>query len=128
MWSTTTFAAIAVLTVGTPALAQLNSLAKNAGLLYFGTAMDPGDVNDGAYYKIESDVNNFGQWTPDNAQKWDSTEPSRGSFSFGTADGIISRATGNKQIMRCHTLVWYSQLPGWGKPSYIAQVLPEKDS
>jgi endo-1,4-beta-xylanase len=99
-------------------LAQLNTLAKDAGLLYFGTAFSPSDVNDGAYYKIESDSRNFGQITPDNAQKWDATEPSRGRFSYGAADSIISRATANKQIMRCHTLVWYSQLPGWGMSAH----------
>jgi len=100
-----------------PAAAQLNELAKSAGLLYFGTAFSPSDVNDAAYYKIESDVRNFGQWTPDNAQKWDATEPAKGSFSLGQADSIVNRAAGNKQIMRCHTLVWYSQLPRWGKSS-----------
>ena len=96
-------------------LAQLNALAKDAGLLYFGTSYSPSDANDAAYSKLENDVRNFGQLTPDNAQKWDATEPSRGRFSYGAADAIISRATANKQIMRCHTLVWYSQLPGWGE-------------
>jgi endo-1,4-beta-xylanase len=94
---------------------MLNKLAKDAGLMYFGTAFGPSDANDAPYYKLASDVNMFGQWTPDNAQKWDATEPQQGKFSYSQADSIISRATSNKQIMRCHTLVWYSQLPSWGK-------------
>jgi endo-1,4-beta-xylanase len=93
---------------------QLHELAKNAGLLYFGTAVSPGDSRDSAYYTIQNNIKNFGQYTPDNAQKWEAIQPSRGQFSYGQADAIVNRALSNKMLMRCHTLVWYSQLPRWG--------------
>jgi endo-1,4-beta-xylanase len=95
----------AVLIAGAGVRAQLNTLAKAAGLVYFGTELDPGDSRDSKYWSVGNNAANFGQMTCDNSMKFDATEPSRGSFSYGTAD----------QLIRCHTLIWYAQLPGWGK-------------
>src|SRR3954469_6674357 len=55
----------------------------------------------------------FDMITPGNEMKWDTTEPSRGSFNFGPGDQIVNRAASHGQRMRGHTLVWYQQLPGW---------------
>jgi GH35 family endo-1,4-beta-xylanase len=120
-------AILTALVAGLPAVsAQLHALAKNAGLLYFGTAVSPGDSRDSPYYKLSNDINNFGQYTPDNAQKWDATEPQRGRFQYSQADAIVSRAIANKMIMRCHTLVWYSQLPSWGALALIFPPQPRR--
>ena len=43
----------------------------------------------------------------------DATEPEQGTFTFSQGDQIVAFAQGNGQIMRCHNLVWYSQLPNW---------------
>ncbi|MFI5797759.1 non-reducing end alpha-L-arabinofuranosidase family hydrolase [Streptomyces sp. NPDC051677] len=78
---------------------------------YFGTAVAAGRLGDGTYTGILD--REFNSVTPENEMKWDTTEPSRGSFNFGPADQIVNRATAHGQRMRGHTLVWHSQLPGW---------------
>ncbi|WP_344464794.1 non-reducing end alpha-L-arabinofuranosidase family hydrolase [Kitasatospora kazusensis] len=78
---------------------------------YFGTAVASGRLGDPAYSSILD--REFNTITPENEMKWDSTEPSRGSFNFGPADAIVDHAAAHGQKMRGHTLVWHSQLPNW---------------
>jgi endo-1,4-beta-xylanase len=78
---------------------------------YFGTAVNSGKLSDSTYSTILA--REFGMVTPENEMKWDATEPSRGTFTFGNADAIVSRATSIGARMRGHTLVWHSQLPSW---------------
>ncbi|KAM0185979.1 hypothetical protein ACHAPA_011380 [Fusarium lateritium] len=101
------------LLASSPVSAQLNSLAQAAGLKYFGSAVDNGYLSDAPYQKLANNVEEFGQLVPENGQKWDSTEPRQGEFTYTTADVIPDLAKKNKQILRCHALTWHSQLPNW---------------
>ncbi|SPQ21353.1 72bbcad2-b8c9-4355-8907-14b86e670157 [Thermothielavioides terrestris] len=107
-----------LLAAGRPAAAQnqtqgegLHSLMVAAGKLYFGTAMDTGNFNDPAYMAIVTNKSEFGMFTPENSMKWQVTEPQLDKFSFTQADEVAQKVKSNGQMLRCHTLVWYSQLP-----------------
>ncbi|EAA26581.3 carbohydrate-binding module family 1 protein [Neurospora crassa] len=94
--------------------AQLNDLAVAAGLKYFGTAGQEGTItSDTTYRNIINNVHEFGQLTPENGMKWDATEGQPGKFTFQSGDIVAGVAKSNGQLLRCHTLVWYSQLPSW---------------
>ncbi len=104
----------AVLTVAatqsSSAASTLGAQAAQSGR-YFGTAVANYKLSDGTYSGILD--REFNMITPENEMKWDTTEPSRGSFNFGPADSIVSHAQAHGQRMRGHTLVWHSQLPSW---------------
>ncbi|KAL4999760.1 putative endo-1,4-beta-xylanase [Aspergillus recurvatus] len=93
--------------------AGLHEVALAAGLQYFGSATDNGELTDIPYLTQLNNTADFGQITPGNAQKWDSTEPSQGTFSFANGDVVADLADANGQYLRCHTLVWHNQLPSW---------------
>ncbi|KAF1993553.1 glycoside hydrolase family 10 protein [Amniculicola lignicola CBS 123094] len=81
------------------------------GKLYFGTATDQNRFNTGSNAAIIKA--NFGQVSPENSMKWDQTETSRDKYNYAGADAFMKFATDNKQLVRGHTFVWHSQLPGW---------------
>jgi endo-1,4-beta-xylanase len=94
--------------------ATLNDLAVKAGLKYFGTCLRESAINsDSTYASILSDKTEFGQLVPENGQKWDSTEATQGVFTYTSGDITANKAKANGQGLRCHTMVWYSQLPSW---------------
>lgn len=95
-------------------LAQLNQLATAAGLKYFGSATDNNELSDATYKAILSNTSQFGQITPGNTQKWVYIEPTQDVYSYTQGDVITSLAKANGQLLRCHNLVWYNQLPTWG--------------
>jgi len=59
---------------------------------------------------IEQDFNSV---TPDNALKWDATEPSEGKFTFDAGDRFVAFAERHHIVAIGHNLCWHSQLPAW---------------
>jgi endo-1,4-beta-xylanase len=116
----TTFASVLALATSVVAIPTYPHQARQASTLN-AAIISKGRSYIGTSLTIRSDNSEqnlikgpeFGSITPENAMKWDATEPSRGSFSWSGADAIANFATQNKKQMRCHTLVWYSQLPSW---------------
>ena len=51
--------------------------------------------------------------TPGNDLKWDATEKTEGTFTFGPADNILAFAQAHNIKMRGHNFVWHNQVPNW---------------
>ncbi|WP_432103833.1 endo-1,4-beta-xylanase [Streptomyces sp. bgisy091] len=101
--------------LGGPAVAAspettLHELASAQGR-YFGSATDNSELTDTAYTAVLG--SEFGQITPGNSMKWDTTEPVQGQFKFAKGDVITDFGRQHGQSVRGHTLVWHSQLPSW---------------
>ncbi|MFI5912299.1 endo-1,4-beta-xylanase [Dactylosporangium sp. NPDC051541] len=92
---------------------SLRGLAARHGLS-FGTAVDPAAYADPADPQYKTFVDKqFSTVTAENAMKWESLEPTRGTYNWAAADAFVAMAEKNHQLVRGHVLVWYSQLPGW---------------
>ncbi|GAV43195.1 non-reducing end alpha-L-arabinofuranosidase family hydrolase [Streptomyces acidiscabies] len=78
---------------------------------YFGAAIAGFKLSQSVYSTVLN--REFNQVTAENEMKWDTVEPSRGSFNFGPGDQIANQASSHGQKLRGHTMVWHSQLPGW---------------
>jgi endo-1,4-beta-xylanase len=88
----------------------LGQLAAAKGK-YFGSATDNPELTDTAYTAILG--TEFNQITPGNSMKWDTIEPTQGTFDYTKGDAVVAFAQAHDQIVRGHTLVWHSQLPAW---------------
>ncbi|HEX9043387.1 MAG TPA: endo-1,4-beta-xylanase, partial [Trebonia sp.] len=97
----------ATLAPGTP----LKTLAQANGGRYFGSDMTGNLLSQSTVTQLQAQQ--FNMVTPGNEMKWDTTEPSNGTFNFGPGDQIVSYAQSNSERVRCHNLVWHSQLPSW---------------
>ncbi|KAK3696027.1 Endo-1,4-beta-xylanase F3 [Vermiconidia calcicola] len=81
------------------------------GKIYFGNIGDEGTLAQGETTEILNA--NFGQITPENSMKWATIEPSPGDYKWAGADFLADYAMANGKILRCHTLLWHSQLPDY---------------
>lgn len=56
----------------------------------------------------------YNRVTPENAFKWQATQPELGDFNFGPAESLLSFAGSNgMEEVHGHTIVWHQQVPGW---------------
>ncbi len=100
---------------GTP----LRTLAEAKGR-YFGTALTQGNLSNSTLTNLAAAQ--FDMVTPGNEMKWDTTEPSNGTFNFGPGDQIVAFAKAHSMRVRGHNLVWNSQLPSWVSSLPLTQV------
>jgi endo-1,4-beta-xylanase len=123
---TTAVAAMATLAIGSTAQAALapgtplKTLAQAAGGRYFGSDLTGDLLSQSTVTQLQSQQ--FNMVTPGNEMKWDTTEPSNSVFNFGPGDQIVSYAQANSERVRCHNLVWQSQLPSWVSALPASQV------
>ncbi|MER6301004.1 endo-1,4-beta-xylanase [Kitasatospora sp. NPDC001539] len=96
-----------------PAVAAGGTLkaAAEANGRYFGTALTGGDLGVAGETAVAGAQ--FDMLTPANEMKWDTIEPSRGSFDFGPGDRLVQFARTHGMRVRGHNLVWQNQLPAW---------------
>jgi endo-1,4-beta-xylanase len=116
-------AAPAFASAGTGAAARVGRSAKSAGSidpqslralgaainLPIGSALTPQDLTDFA----QISGGQFSVVTGANAMKWQTVEPTQGTYDWTDADQLLAFAKANHQLVRGHTLLWHNQLPSW---------------
>jgi endo-1,4-beta-xylanase len=107
----------ALIAQATPSTANLHiqtdipSLAQTfSGDFTIGAAIWQGDLT-GAHAELLK--KHFSSITAENVMKWQTTEPTEGSFNFAAADALVAFAKDNHMRVRGHTLCWHKQVPPW---------------
>ena len=111
-----------------PAAAAGSTLraAAEADGKYFGTEVTGSMIDNSTITNLAAQQ--FDMVTPGNEMKWDTTEPSNGSYNFGPGDAIVSWANAHGMRVRGHNLVWQSQLPSWVSSLPLNQVQQAMES
>jgi len=89
----------------------LRDAARGTGIR-IGTAVDMSALAADAPYE-QAVGREFSTVTPENVMKWESLEPTQGTYNWGPADTLVDYARAHGQTVRGHTLVWHSQNPSW---------------
>ena len=95
------------------AASTLGASAAERNGRYFGTAVAAYKLSDNVYQTILN--REFNSVTPENEMKWDATEPSQNSFSYGSSDQIVNHARSRGMKVRGHALAWHQQQPQWAQ-------------
>ena len=111
---------IALGTAGPASAATTLRALAEAKSRYFGTALTQSNLSNSTLTNVAG--TQFDMVTPGNEMKWDTTEPSNGSYNFGPGDQIVAFAQAHNQRVRGHNLVWQSQLPSWVSSLPASQV------
>ncbi|EEY16790.1 endo-1,4-beta-xylanase [Verticillium alfalfae VaMs.102] len=90
-----------------------NARAKARGRYWGTTAINLSVMSHSQANPIASNGQDFVSYTCENEMKFDALQPSRGTFHYGNADPIVAQAKANGMNMRCHALIWHSQVPAW---------------
>lgn len=91
------------------------TLKGAAGSRYFGAALGQGHLQNASDPKFASFGSaQFSGATPENEMKWESTEPTQGSFTFGPADVIVQFAKKNSKLTFFHWLGWFLEWDAHG--------------
>jgi endo-1,4-beta-xylanase len=116
------------LSAAMPATAASGTLRAGAEAhgKYFGTEVTGSMINNSTITNLAGQQ--FDMVTPGNEMKWDTTEPSNGSFNFGPGDAVVSFAKAHSMRVRGHNLVWQNQLPSWVSSLPLNQVQQAMES
>ena len=96
-----------------PADMSLRALGARHNL-YIGTAVDMAALDDATDPQYRSLVGSeFSTVTAENVMKWETLEPTQGTYNWAPADELVAFAQAHHQLVRGHVLVWQNQLPSW---------------
>jgi endo-1,4-beta-xylanase len=78
---------------------------------HVGAALSTQRFADTAY--LDTAAFEFNLITPENELKWRDTEPLEGEFYLDAGDNVLKFARDHQMLVKGHTLVWHTELPGW---------------
>jgi endo-1,4-beta-xylanase len=106
--------ALCLLALSPAIVAEAQTLrdAADARGLRIGAAVNMSPFRNEAIY-TQTLGREFNMLVAENAMKFDAMHPSQNTYNFTDADALVAYAEANNMVVRGHTLVWHSQIPGW---------------